>query len=81
MRERVFFPPHLRIRAVQRKDVRIWPEWSNPIRVNNHHSRISGLYMLKIGGILERRVVPVQVSQPLVDRRVAMANVSLIALE
>jgi len=74
-------PIHLRLRAVQRKDVQIRPEWSDPIRVNNHHIRIPSLYMLKIGGILERRIVPVQVSQPPVDRGVAMADVSLVALE
>jgi len=37
--------------------------------------------MVKIGSILERCVVPVQISQPSVDRRVAMADVLLIALE
>ena len=59
----------------------IWPKWGNPIRVNKYHGRIPNLNMLKIGGILERRIVPVEVPQPLVDRRVAMADVSLIALE
>lgn len=49
--------------------------------VNNRHSGVSSLDMLKIGGVLERRVVPVQVSQPFVDGRVAMADVLLIALE
>lgn len=81
MQDYVLLPPRLRLRTVQRKDRGNWPEWSNPIRVNNHHSRISSLYMLKVGGVFECRVVPVQVSQPGVNRRVAMADVSLIALE
>ena len=61
--------------------MRKWAEWSDLILVDDRLSRISSLDMFKIGGVLERRVVPVQVSQPSVDRRVAMADVSLIALE
>lgn len=49
--------------------------------VDNRYGRVSSFDMLKIGCVLERRVVPVQVPQPFVDGGVAMADVLLIALE
>ena len=56
------FIPQLCLCIVQRKDTRKWSEWSNPILVDNRHSRIPSLDMFKIGSVFERRVVPVQVS-------------------
>lgn len=58
------------------------PQRRNAIRVNLRMApRIMPLDVVKLRRLLERRMVPVQVAHPLVQTRVAAADVANVALE
>lgn len=62
--------------------MRQWPKWRNGQRVNLRMTpRVMPLDVLKLRGILERRLVPVQVTHPLMHGRISRANIANVALE
>lgn len=75
-------PPRSSDLLAQRQDVRHGPQWGDGQRVDlGVRLGVVVLDVEEVGGVAERRQVPVQVAHPVVDGRVARADVADVALE
>lgn len=68
--------------AILSQNIRHRPQWRNSKWINlRMRLRIMLLDMLELRRFAKRRDVPVQMTQPLVDRRVSRANVAQVCFE